>query len=93
MHVSTSQVLDMFGSLLERPLIAADAQKRYPVLVKMFDKELDRCNELYKKHTQAEEHQGEMKAKQFISRARLHMMLNIELLVKASMHPVFRTHL
>lgn len=53
----------MFGTLLERPLIAADAQKKYPVLVKMFDKELDCCKELYKKHTQAEEQLGEMKAK------------------------------
>ncbi|MCJ8738378.1 hypothetical protein PDJAM_G00035190 [Pangasius djambal] len=52
------KVLDMFGSLLERPLIAADALKRYPELVKMFDKELDCCKALYKKHTQAEEQLG-----------------------------------
>ncbi|KAF5902959.1 dynein heavy chain 9, axonemal, partial [Clarias magur] len=52
------KVLDMFGSLLERPLIAADAQKRYPVLVKMFDKELDCCKALFKKHTQTEEQLG-----------------------------------
>ncbi|XP_076856222.1 dynein axonemal heavy chain 9 [Brachyhypopomus gauderio] len=49
------KVLDMFGSLLERPLIDADAQKRYPVLIKMFDKELDCCKALYKKHMQTEE--------------------------------------
>lgn len=59
-YVSNSQVLDMFGSLLERPLIAADAKKRYPVLVKMFDKELDRCRVLYRKHMQSVEQLGEI---------------------------------
>uniref|UniRef100_A0A3Q3NPA1 Dynein heavy chain 9, axonemal-like n=1 Tax=Labrus bergylta TaxID=56723 RepID=A0A3Q3NPA1_9LABR len=47
------KVLDMFGCLLERPLVAADAQDRYPQLVSMFDKELDCCKLLYNKHIMA----------------------------------------
>ncbi|XP_042364236.1 dynein heavy chain 9, axonemal [Plectropomus leopardus] len=54
----TFKVLDMFGSLLERPLVAADAVDRYPLLVSMFDKELDYCKHLYNKHTQTAEEQG-----------------------------------
>lgn len=54
-----SQLLDMFGNLLERPLIAADAQKRYPALITMFDEELDCCKALYKTHIRNEEELGE----------------------------------
>uniref|UniRef100_A0A8C4H1B1 Dynein heavy chain 9, axonemal n=1 Tax=Dicentrarchus labrax TaxID=13489 RepID=A0A8C4H1B1_DICLA len=46
------KVLDMFGSLLERPLVATDALDRYPLLVSMFNKELDCCKLLYSKHIQ-----------------------------------------
>uniref|UniRef100_A0A3P9AKI4 Dynein axonemal heavy chain 17 n=1 Tax=Esox lucius TaxID=8010 RepID=A0A3P9AKI4_ESOLU len=52
------KVLDMFGSLLERPLMAAEAQNRYPVLISLFDRELDCCKELFKKHTQTAEELG-----------------------------------
>ncbi|KAL6475225.1 hypothetical protein MHYP_G00162650 [Metynnis hypsauchen] len=52
------KVLDMFGSLLERPLIGADAQKKYPALITMFDKELDCCKTLYKRHMQSDEELG-----------------------------------
>uniref|UniRef100_A0A7N6A5B3 Dynein, axonemal, heavy chain 9 n=1 Tax=Anabas testudineus TaxID=64144 RepID=A0A7N6A5B3_ANATE len=52
------KVLDMFGSLLERPLVAADALDRYPNLVFMFDKELDCCKVLYNKHIQSAEALG-----------------------------------
>ncbi|XP_028263973.1 dynein axonemal heavy chain 9 isoform X2 [Parambassis ranga] len=52
------KVVDMFGSLLERPLVAADALDRYPLLVSMFDKELDGCRILYNKHIQAAEKLG-----------------------------------
>ncbi|TMS22638.1 hypothetical protein E3U43_012903 [Larimichthys crocea] len=52
------KVLDMFGSLLEHPLVAADALDRYPQLVSMFDKELDCCKLLYSKHIQAAEELG-----------------------------------
>ena len=49
----------MFGSLLERPLVATDAVARYPVLVSLFDKELDCCKRLYNKHIQTVEELGE----------------------------------
>uniref|UniRef100_A0A3Q3DHJ9 Dynein axonemal heavy chain 17 n=1 Tax=Hippocampus comes TaxID=109280 RepID=A0A3Q3DHJ9_HIPCM len=46
------KVLDMFGSLLERPRVAQDALDRYPLLVSMFDKDLDNCKVLYHEHIQ-----------------------------------------
>ncbi|XP_010767341.1 dynein heavy chain 9, axonemal-like, partial [Notothenia coriiceps] len=49
------KVLDMFGGLLERPWVATDALERFPLLVSMFDKELDCCTRLYKKHIQTAE--------------------------------------
>ncbi|KAK5876299.1 hypothetical protein CesoFtcFv8_025666 [Champsocephalus esox] len=52
------KVLDMFGGLLERPLVATDALDRFPLLVSMFDKELDCCTRLYKKHIKPAEEQG-----------------------------------
>ncbi|KAI7797195.1 putative dynein heavy chain 9, partial [Triplophysa rosa] len=54
------KVLDMFGSLLERPLIAAKAQSRYPILITMFDNELECCRRLFKSQIQMEESQGYM---------------------------------
>ncbi|XP_056152723.1 LOW QUALITY PROTEIN: dynein heavy chain 9, axonemal [Lampris incognitus] len=55
---NTFKVLDMFGSLLERPLVAADAQARYPLLVSMFDMELDGCKLLFNRHKQTAEELG-----------------------------------
>ncbi|CDQ78911.1 unnamed protein product [Oncorhynchus mykiss] len=52
------KVLDMFGSLLERPLVAADALDRYPLLISLFDRELDCCKLLFNKHTHTQEELG-----------------------------------
>ncbi|KAM7371234.1 hypothetical protein PAMP_010722 [Pampus punctatissimus] len=52
------KVLDMFGGLLERPLVAEDALARYPLLLSMFDRELDCCKLLYNKHIQIAEELG-----------------------------------
>ncbi|GAA6225045.1 dynein heavy chain 9, axonemal [Lates japonicus] len=52
------KVLDMFGSLLERPLVGADALDRYPLLVSMLDKELDCCKLLYNRHIQTADELG-----------------------------------
>ncbi|XP_041830036.1 dynein heavy chain 9, axonemal-like isoform X1 [Melanotaenia boesemani] len=52
------KVVDMFGSLLERSLVAADALSRYPFLMSMFDQELDCCKLLYNKHMRAAEELG-----------------------------------
>jgi len=49
----------MFGSLLERPLVAVDALGRNPLLLSMFDKDLDCCKLLYNKHMQAVKELGE----------------------------------
>ena len=50
----------MFGSLLERPLVAADALSRYPLLVPVFEKELNCCKLIYDKHIQLTEELGEI---------------------------------
>lgn len=55
------QVLDMFGSLLERPLVAAYALNQYPRLIAMFDKELDCCKVIFDRHVQTLEDLGESK--------------------------------
>uniref|UniRef100_A0A672SY14 Dynein axonemal heavy chain 17 n=1 Tax=Sinocyclocheilus grahami TaxID=75366 RepID=A0A672SY14_SINGR len=52
------KVLDMFGRLLERPLIAADAHTRYRMLIKMFDKQLECCKLIFKQQMQTGETQG-----------------------------------
>lgn len=52
--------MDMFGGLLERPLVAADALDRYPLLVSAFDKELDDCKLLYDRYIQRTEELGEI---------------------------------
>lgn len=49
----------MFGSLLERPLLAGDVQERYPRLISMFDKELDCCKFLYDQRMKTAEDLGE----------------------------------
>uniref|UniRef100_A0A3B5KZ59 Dynein, axonemal, heavy chain 9 n=1 Tax=Xiphophorus couchianus TaxID=32473 RepID=A0A3B5KZ59_9TELE len=49
----TFKVLEMFGGLIERPLIAVDAVGKYPLLLSMFDKELDSCKHLYNKQMKA----------------------------------------
>uniref|UniRef100_A0ABM5FM48 Dynein axonemal heavy chain 9 isoform X2 n=1 Tax=Pogona vitticeps TaxID=103695 RepID=A0ABM5FM48_9SAUR len=48
------KLIDIFGSLLERPLIAADACAKYHLLIAMFDKDLDDAKLIYLKHTQDE---------------------------------------
>ncbi|XP_074463654.1 dynein axonemal heavy chain 9 isoform X3 [Larus michahellis] len=52
------KLLDMFGSLLERPLIAADAADKYPVLIRMFNSALDHARLIYSRHIQAERELG-----------------------------------
>lgn len=48
------QLIDLFGSLLERPLIAADAYAKYHLLITMFDEDLDDAKQIYLKHIQDE---------------------------------------
>ncbi|KAJ7405899.1 dynein axonemal heavy chain 9 [Willisornis vidua] len=46
-------LLAMFQSLLERPLIAAVAADKWPVLISMFSSALDQTRLIYSRHTQA----------------------------------------
>uniref|UniRef100_A0A672VBH7 Dynein axonemal heavy chain 17 n=1 Tax=Strigops habroptila TaxID=2489341 RepID=A0A672VBH7_STRHB len=48
------KLLDMFGSLLERPVIAADAADKYSVLISMFHSALGHARLIYARHIQAE---------------------------------------
>ncbi|XP_075026233.1 dynein axonemal heavy chain 9-like [Calonectris borealis] len=48
------KLLDMFGSLLERPIIAAGAADKYSVLISMFNSALDHARLIYSRHIQAE---------------------------------------
>ncbi|XP_075759566.1 dynein axonemal heavy chain 9 isoform X2 [Pelodiscus sinensis] len=52
------KLLDMFGSLLERPVIAASAADKYPRLISMFDRELDDAKLIYSRHAQEERELG-----------------------------------
>lgn len=54
------QVVEMFGSLLERPLVASDAQSRFTLLWSIFDQELDHCKVLFNKHMGAVDELGEI---------------------------------
>ncbi|XP_037547527.1 dynein heavy chain 9, axonemal [Nematolebias whitei] len=49
----TFKVVEMFGSLLERPQVASDAQSRFILLWSIFDQELDHCKVLFNKHMEA----------------------------------------
>ncbi|XP_061318003.1 dynein axonemal heavy chain 9-like [Pezoporus flaviventris] len=48
------KLLDMFGSLLERPVIAADAADKYFVLISMFHSAVAHARLIYSRHIQAE---------------------------------------
>ncbi|XP_016013564.2 dynein heavy chain 9, axonemal isoform X3 [Rousettus aegyptiacus] len=52
------KLLDIAGSLLERPLIARDTSDKYLVLIKMFNKDLDTVRIIYSQHVQEEEEFG-----------------------------------
>lgn len=56
----------MFGSLLERPLVAPHGLDQYPRLVAMFDQELDVCRLIFDGQVQASE-LGEAPVKLFTS--------------------------
>ncbi|XP_054832302.1 dynein axonemal heavy chain 9-like [Eublepharis macularius] len=52
------KLLDIFGSLLERPLIAADVYAKYHLLITIFDKDLDDAKLIYLEHIQEEAELG-----------------------------------
>ncbi|XP_059524579.1 dynein axonemal heavy chain 9 [Myotis daubentonii] len=52
------KLLDIAGSLLERPLVARDASDKYLVLLQMFNKELDTVRTIYSQRVQEEAELG-----------------------------------
>ncbi|XP_077110730.1 dynein axonemal heavy chain 9 isoform X2 [Ranitomeya variabilis] len=46
----TFRLLDMFGGLLDRPIIAQDAFDKYPLLIAMFEEDLDATKSIYDQH-------------------------------------------
>ncbi|XP_056405417.1 dynein axonemal heavy chain 9 [Hyla sarda] len=52
------RLLDMFGSLLDRPIIAQDAFDKYPLLITMFEEELDNSKAIYDQHMLEVKEQG-----------------------------------
>lgn len=50
------QLLDIAGSLLERPVVARDASERYLVLIRMFSEDLDAVGLIHSQRVQEAEH-------------------------------------
>lgn len=51
-------MVDIFGSLLERPLIYEDFKSRYPCLLKMIEVDLDEVKKIFDEHTTTETEKG-----------------------------------
>ncbi|XP_023983695.1 dynein axonemal heavy chain 9 [Physeter macrocephalus] len=52
------KLLDIAGSLLERPLVARDTSDKYLVLIHMFSEDLDAVRTIYSQHVQEEVEHG-----------------------------------
>ena len=57
------QLLDIAGSLLERPVVAQDASERYLVLIRMFSEDLDAVRLIHSQRVQEEAEHGKLAAK------------------------------
>ena len=51
-------MVDIFGTLLERPLIQEDFKSRYPSLMKMIEADLDEVKKIFDSHVHAESEVG-----------------------------------
>ena len=51
-------MVDIFGSLLERPLIYEDFKSRYPCLLRMIEVDLDEVKKIFDEHTTTEAEKG-----------------------------------
>ena len=49
-----SQMVDIFGTLLDRPLIKEEFKSRYPCLMKMIEADLDDVKKIFDHHVNAE---------------------------------------
>lgn len=57
---STFKLLDIMGTLLDRPLIKKDFEGKYPVLVEMMNKEMDIAKEIYDNQMQTKQERGKI---------------------------------
>ncbi|XP_032221173.2 dynein beta chain, ciliary [Nematostella vectensis] len=55
---SALKLLDCLGSLLDRPLIHADFEHKYPILLRMFEKELDQAKVIYDQQMECAQAEG-----------------------------------
>lgn len=56
-------MLDIAGTLLERPLLAQDVSHKYLALIRMFSTELDAVRVIYNQHVREEEEHGRVVAR------------------------------
>lgn len=54
------QLVDIFGSLLQRPLIKEEFDQNYPEVVRMMDVEILACKDIYDRAMQARKSTGKM---------------------------------
>ncbi|KAI8492613.1 Dynein heavy chain 9, axonemal, partial [Branchiostoma belcheri] len=52
------KLLDIFGSLLERPIITEDTNSRYPTILSMYDRDLDTAKQMYDRYMTEEKANG-----------------------------------
>eukprot|EP00058_Branchiostoma_floridae_P013849 XP_002599337.1 hypothetical protein BRAFLDRAFT_275161 [Branchiostoma floridae] len=55
---SIFKLLDIFGSLLERPIIAEDTNSRYPTILSLYDRDLDTAKQMYDRYMAEEKANG-----------------------------------
>nr|P39057.1 RecName: Full=Dynein beta chain, ciliary [Heliocidaris crassispina]BAA00827.1 dynein beta-heavy chain [Heliocidaris crassispina] len=52
------KMLDCYGPLLDRPVIRNDFECKYPIVLMLYDQELDQSKEIYDEHMRVEEANG-----------------------------------
>ncbi|XP_078609718.1 dynein beta chain, ciliary-like isoform X2 [Branchiostoma floridae x Branchiostoma japonicum] len=55
---SIFKLLDIFGSLLERPIIAEDTNSRFPTILSLYDRDLDTAKQMYDRYMAEEKANG-----------------------------------
>ncbi len=54
------QLIDIFGNLLDRPLLKQDFDRNYPILVSLMDKDLEEAKDIYDQHMAIRTETGKM---------------------------------
>lgn len=63
LSLSSLQLFDIAGPLLERPLVAQDVSHKYLALIRMFSRDLDAVRLLYSQRIQEEAEHGRVVAR------------------------------